>query len=180
MPTPFEFKQSFTLNRSHFEECFDQSVTPLTGLKPYVKTLGFGLMTVALLASPFPGYVGWFFMGLTAVEFFSTKHQRTWWVWRQLLSRAANHDVTLTITPEKLITESLGQRRELEWTSLDSVRRTPLGYLLQSANAKQYLSRSALCAEAAAFIDARFDLTDKDKGSQSECARGYDGKSNKG
>lgn len=159
MPTSLEHRHSFILNRAHFEECFDESVTPSTGWRPYVKTLGFALMTFALLASPMPAYLGWFFMGLTMVEFLSVRYQRTWWLWRQLMSRAANTEIQLTVTDTSLITESLGQRRELNWDQLDSIERTGRGYLLCQGKGKQYLSRSALSDEAAAFLEQRFGLT---------------------
>lgn len=158
MPSSLVHQHSFILNRAHFEECFDQSVEPARGWKPYVKTIGFTLMTFALLASPIPSYLGWFFMGLTMVEFLSVKYQRSWWLWRQLMSRAANNEVSLTVTEDALITESLGQKRELKWSALDKISRTERGYLLHQGKAKQYLSRSALSDDAAAFLEQRFGL----------------------
>ncbi|MCL2918981.1 YcxB family protein [Shewanella litorisediminis] len=152
MPTSLNHQHSFILNRAHFEECFDESVTPLTGPKRHIKTLGFGLMTFALLASPLPSYVGWFFLGLTVLEFLSVRYQRTWWLWRQLMSRAAGNEVTVTLTDKLLITESLGQKRELAWDSLDAITPTARGFLLQRGRARQYLSASGLSPEALAFL----------------------------
>ena len=158
MPSSLHHQHSFILNRAHFEECFDESVSTAQGWQPYVKTIGFALMTFALLASPVPAYLGWFFMGLTVVEFLSVRYRRAWWLWRQLMSRAANSDIKLTITDTSLITESLGQRRELNWNALDSISRTERGYLLRQGKGRQYLSRSALSDEAAAFLEQRFGL----------------------
>ncbi|ABM00994.1 hypothetical protein SHAM105786_05910 [Shewanella amazonensis] len=152
MPTSLYHQHSFILNRAHFEECFDESVTPLTGPKRHIKTLGFGLMTFALLASPLPSYLGWFFLGLTVLEFLSVRYQRTWWLWRQLMSRAAGNEVTLTVTDTLLITESLGQKRELAWDSLDAITPTARGFLLQRGRARQYLSASGLSSDAQAFL----------------------------
>lgn len=159
MPSSLHHQHRFILNRAHYEECFDESVTPVSGWKPYIKTLGFALMTFALLASPLPAYLGWFFMGLTLVEFLSVRYQRTWWLWRQLMSRAANTEITLTLTEATLTTESSGQPHELRWDALDRISRTPKGYLLHQGKGRQYLSRSALSDEAAIFLEQRFGLT---------------------
>lgn len=157
------FTSSFTLDKAHFTECYTQSSTLVHDKKTYFKanTLTvFGLFI--LFATPVNPYAAWFVIALGILETVSVYYHKPWWVMRQMLSKASNSEVTLTVDEKGILTESFHDQKRILWADVTLIAKTELGYLVhytlgkglsgkQIAN-KSYLSKSSLSAEAITFL----------------------------
>ncbi|MGI2259050.1 YcxB family protein [Shewanella sp. GXUN23E] len=152
MSSPFHYQTEFVLDRSHYEECFDETAKPLPGLRPYAKAAGFVLVGFALLALPMEDVIGYLFMGLGVIEGLSVKFRRPWWLWRQLMSKAANHSVNFVLDEEGIKITSDYVNQQINWSQIDSIKLTAKGYLLNIGKGRSYISRRILSDEANAFV----------------------------
>jgi len=92
------YTASFTLDKAHYSECYSQSSTLSHDKKTYFKAnvlTVFGL--IILLATPVNPYAAWFVIALGLLETVSVYYHKPWWVIRQMLSKASNSEVKLTI-----------------------------------------------------------------------------------
>ena len=106
MSDSFSYTTSFILDKAHFSECFEQSVTA-TILKSYRKAAIIALLGLILLfVVSSNNYVSFFVIALAAIEALGVKYKKTWWLWRQMLSKASNHKVELLVDSNGITTTS--------------------------------------------------------------------------
>ena len=149
----FSYRSEFTLDKPHFKECYQQTAVTKKGFSAYKKSL-FLFILGMLAASIAQDYrsLALFIIVLSAVDALSVYFAETWWVWRQMLSKASNSKVTLVLDQKGIATSSQYHKLELAWTSISHVEKTNKGFLAFHANGKSYLSDSCLSDEAITFI----------------------------
>ncbi len=152
MKESFSYSTTYILDKTHFNECFDESVKIDNSLKPYTKAIGFFFIGVALLLTNTNAYASWFLVGLGVVEALNVKFNKTWWLWRQMMSKAAGNEVSLTVNEQGVITHSLYVNSKISWDDTSEIEATKQGFLIKHSGGTSYLSRSTLSSEAIAFI----------------------------
>ncbi|MDP5145804.1 YcxB family protein [Shewanella sp. ULN5] len=162
MTKPFSFSHEFTLDKSYFAETYDASIDPKIKGKDFIKTATFAVIGLGILLSTNLGnnelahkntyYLGYFFIGLSVVEALSIKFKRTWWLWRQMMSKAANNNASLTLSDEGILIESVYVNQTTKWTDVYRISEMNTGFMITLANAKSYLSKRGLSEEAIAFV----------------------------
>lgn len=153
MSTPFSYSHTFVLDRPHFNECFKNSVEIDNSVVAYKKALVFSLIGVALLlATEVSGYIAYFLIGLGVVEALSVFYRQPWWVARQMLSRAANSKVNLTIDESGIHIDSFYVKSTIAWSQIDKVQQTQDGLLIFHQNTKSYLSGNCLSPQAREYL----------------------------
>jgi len=155
MSQPLSFQTSFVLDKSHFSECYDQSVTEL-GPKAYSRALVLALVGITLVFFvDVSQYLAFFVVALSAVEALSVYYKKTWWLWRQMISKAYNHTVDLTIDSQHIITKSFHVNDQIAWQDVTEISETSVGFLIRHAGGVNYLSKSYLSDEAIDFIKTK-------------------------
>ncbi|RHW77551.1 YcxB family protein [Colwellia sp. RSH04] len=160
MAETHSYTSSFTLDKAHFTECYTQSTTVEHNRKTYFKAnvlTVFGLFI--LLFTPVNGYAAWFVISLGLLESLSIYYHQPWWVFRQMLSKASNSEVTITIDDKGVLTESFYDKRKILWHDVNQIKETELGYVIFFSVgkniSKSYLSRASLSVEAQALIKSQ-------------------------
>lgn len=152
MSQPFNQSVTFTLDKAHFNECFEQSAPPVQ-TKDYTKAAIFGVLAVALIfVEAEHYYVPFFLFCLAILELFSIQYRQTWWVWRQLLGKSANGQVKLTIDEKGITTESVHVNSQILWRNVNTIEQTQKGLLLKHQGGVNYLSNSHFNEETIRFI----------------------------
>ncbi|WP_160152915.1 YcxB family protein [Microbulbifer sp. ALW1] len=152
------FKTQFTLSRDYLAECFDQSQPHGKGAKPNylfpVLLLAAGSATLMFTEQPkVPGYL---LVALGILELLHIRFRRAWWLARQMMSKSANSEVTLTVDEGGITTESDYTKATLSWSDIERVIETELGLILVSkTGGQQYLSKSLFTDELVREIVAR-------------------------
>ncbi len=147
------FTAKYVLNKPYFLECYQQSVTEDHSWRAYAKALFFCLFgAVLVIFTPLNIYVAWFIFVLGLVEALSVYYQKPWWIFRQLLGKTANNEITLNIDDNGINTSSLYGQQQLLWQDIQALNRTELGWILEHKNGRNYISASVLSTEAAAFL----------------------------
>ena len=157
------YTASFTLNKAHYTECYSQSSTLEHNKKTYFKAnilTVFGL--IILLFTPVNPYAAWFVIACGILETVSVYYHKPWWVIRQMLSKASNSEVKLTIDDRGILTESFHINNRILWTEVTTVTETDLGIVVyfslgktamgKDIASKSYISKACLSDEAIAFI----------------------------
>jgi hypothetical protein len=160
------YTASFTLDKAHYSECYTQSSTLSHDKKTYFKAnvlTVFGL--IILLATPVNPYAAWFVIALGLIETISVYYHKPWWVMRQMLSKASNSEVKLTIDEQGILTESFHINNRILWTDVTRVTETELGFLIyfslgktamgKDIASKSYISKSCLSDDANTFINQK-------------------------
>ncbi|MCG9695834.1 YcxB family protein [Shewanella sp. Isolate11] len=155
MTAPFSYTSTFTLDKSYYSECFDESVNQVHSIKTYTKAILFGLAGCALLLTAANNYASWFIIALGVLEALSIKFKRPWWLLRQMWSRAAGNDVTLTIDDTGIHTQSDYINTLIEWQQVYRINETDKGFLIIVAKGKNYLSKRYLDDSATDFIRSK-------------------------
>lgn len=156
MADPFSFSTTYILDKSHFSETFDESCSIDTSLSAYTKSMVMvSVGCVILLFTPFSQYVGWFIVALAILEALSVRYKKPWWLSRQMLSKAANSELTLTIDDKGICSKSYYVDSSIAWTDVIKIEATRLGWLLHLASGKTYLSGRCLSDDAKHFINAK-------------------------
>ena len=163
MSTSTSFSTKFTLDKAHYTECYTQSSTLVHNKKTYFKAsilAFFGLFI--LLFTPVNPYAAWFVIGLGVLETVSVYYHRPWWVVRQMLSKASNSEVTLTLDKLGVLSESFYVNSRILWSDITEIKETELGFVIfftlgksiggKVINSKSYLSKSCLSDEAQFFL----------------------------
>ncbi|GAB2991105.1 YcxB family protein [Psychrosphaera aestuarii] len=151
----FTFETTFKLDKAFYHECFEQSANKPTGLKAYKKALAILILgCIALLLGQL-WHVAIFIIVLSVIEAMSVYWQQTWWVWRQMLSKESNSDVTLKIDEAGVSTQTLYHEVTIEWDDIKSITRTEKGVILTYTKGRYYLSFAHLSEAAKAFIEAK-------------------------
>ena len=161
----FHYQTSFTLDKAHYIECFQASAKPLRGIQPYYKALALfiaGLIVSSISQGNEQGHLAIFIIMLGVVEALSVRFRQTWWLWRQLISKAANSEVELTITEQNLEINGRYQKLTLAWQTLSEMVETEQGFVLtfniNQQLGKHYLTKSCLSEQAIAFVAARLPI----------------------
>lgn len=153
MNTPFNYQTSFVLDKSHFSECFDESITEVSLVKKYSKSAILAIVGIILLFVVGTNhYAAFFVVGLSAVEALSVFYKKTWWLWRQMLSKAYNHTVELMINDKGLTIKSFHVNSELLFENITQCDESDAGLLLTHLNTVNYVSKSCLSDEAIEFL----------------------------
>jgi hypothetical protein len=160
------YTASFTLDKAHYSECYTQSSTLSHDKKTYFKAnvlTVFGL--IILLATPVNPYAAWFVIALGLIETISVYYHKPWWVMRQMLSKASNSEVKLTIDEQGILTESFHINNRILWADVTRVTETELGFLIyfslgktamgKDIASKSYISKSCLSDDANTFINQK-------------------------
>jgi hypothetical protein len=151
------FTSTFILDKAHFNECYRESSTLILSPKIFFKSgvlILFGL--IILLFTPVNAYAAWFVIALGVLEAVSLYYHQPWWVLRQMLSRASNSEVKLTIDELGVLSESFYHKSKILWQDVIRVQESDLGYVLHfnagKNKGKSYLSKSYLSNDAQKFI----------------------------
>ncbi|AVV83449.1 YcxB family protein [Shewanella putrefaciens] len=155
MPTPYSYSTTYILDKAHFDECYTQSVTPAPTLKPYYKGIGLVLIGIALIFTDISLYLAYFFVGLGVIEALNVKYHKAWWLMRQMMSKAASNDVTLTIDEQGIRTQSQYVNSQILWTDIYRINETEKGFLITHKAGTSYISSSCLDDSAIAYIKAK-------------------------
>lgn len=156
MNSEFSYSTSYILDKSHYSETFDESVTIDTSYRPYVKAIVVALVGLVLIyASDMSPYFCWFLIGLGGVEALSVRFQKSWWLARQIISKAANNEMTLTINTDGVFAKSLYVDGKILWADIKRIEATKQGWLLHFAKGKTYISNRTLSVEAIGFLEGK-------------------------
>ncbi|QYJ78115.1 YcxB family protein [Shewanella acanthi] len=155
MKSPFSYSTTYILDKAHFEECYNQSVKPDPTLKPYYKAMGFGFIGIALIFTNLSLYLAYFFVGLGVIDALNVKYHKSWWLMRQMISKAANNEVTLTIDEQGVHTHSQYVKGTILWNSLYRITPTERGFLLTHQGGNSYLSNQCLSQDCIDFIQSK-------------------------
>ncbi len=143
---------TFTLDKPHYQECFEQSALPVQ-FKDYFKSILFAVIGISLFFVEAEHYFFAFFIFcLAIVELLSVKYRKNWWVWRQLMSKAANGSVELLINDSGIKTTSRYINAFLPWEEVLKVKQTEKGLLLKHKGGTNYLSKEYLGDQLSDFI----------------------------
>ncbi len=156
MNTPFIYSHTFILDKAHFNECYSQSVDSTPSFSTYFKAIVltlFGLVLV--LFSDVNAYAAWFVFALGILEAVSIYYKQAWWVMRQLLSKAAKGEVTLTIDDKGISTESFYVKSMVLWENIKDYKKTQLGWVITHDLGNNYISDSCLSEESQALFKER-------------------------
>ncbi len=163
MIQPSSFTAKFTLDKAHYTECYTQSSTLEHNRKTYFKAniLTF-LDLIILLFTPVNPYAAWFVIALGILETVSVYYHQPWWVLRQMISKAAGSEVSLTIDDKSILTESFHINSRILWADVTAVIESELGFVIcfslgktvtgKDIASKSYISKSCLSGETIAFI----------------------------
>ncbi len=153
MTTPFSYTTQYILNKEHFRECYSQSVIADNSIRAYSKPL---LLSAGGLFLAFytqvNAYIAWFIFCLGGLEALSVYYHKAWWVLRQVFSKAANSEVTLTIDEAGITSQSVFVELKLEWSAVKALTATELGWLVEHTQGKNYISSSCLSEQAIDFL----------------------------
>ncbi len=153
MTSPFTFSASYILDKSHFEECFSESVSQPLILKNFTKSIVLSLVGLGfLLFSDQDPYAAWFIIALGILDALGIYYRKPWWVLRQLMSKEANSELTVTIDEEGLRNKSFYISSVILWSDVSAIEKTAKGLLIFHANGKNYLSDRVLSAEAISYL----------------------------
>jgi len=160
MNSPTSFTSKFTLDKSHFNECYSESTTLELSAKAFFKSgvlMVFGL--IILLFTPVNAYAAWFIIALGILEALSLYYSKPWWVLRQMLSKASGSEVTLTVDEQGVLSESFYHTGRILWQDITSIQETSLGFVLHfnvgKNTGKSYLSKSYLSNDAESYIQTK-------------------------
>ncbi|WP_444995397.1 YcxB family protein [Aliikangiella sp. IMCC44359] len=152
MNQPFCQSTTFTLDKAHFQECFEQSSQPVQN-KDYRKAAIIGAIGIALMFIEAEHYyIPFFLIGLAILEVFSVLYRQTWWVWRQLMGKSGYSQIKLIIDEKGITTESEHVNTQIFWSDVKAVEKTSKGLLVVHEGGKNYLSNSHLNEEIIEFI----------------------------
>ena len=144
------------LDKSHFSETFDQSVIVDTSNTVYFKSIVLAVLGLAvLLFTEVNPYAAWFIVGLAALEALNIRFKKPWWLARQMLSKAANAEMTLTITEDKICSKSFYVDSVILWSQINKLEHTAQGWLVFHVQGKNYISDRCLSEQAKAFLNQR-------------------------
>ncbi|MGL1958798.1 MAG: YcxB family protein [Colwellia sp.] len=156
MKTPFTFSTRFILDKAHFTECYQESSTVKRTLNAFLKSailIAFGL--ILLLFTQVNAYTAWFVVALGILEALSLYYHQPWWVLRQMLSRASNSEVNLTIDEQGVLSESFYSKSRVLWSDVTEIKVTHNGFVLFFMGGKSYLSNKGLSKEAQTFMNEK-------------------------
>ena len=157
MASPFSYTTTFTLDKAHFNECFSQSVSTEFSIRTYIKAMILvGIGIISFYIPDVSAYFSWFMVGLGVLDALGVYYQKPWWVARQMLSKAANSEVTLEINEQGVRTRSFYVDSYLEWSEISTLTETEQGFLITAKKGgRHYISNTCLSEQAKQYLRAR-------------------------
>lgn len=151
------FISKFILDKAHFNECYQQTNTLDRSVKGYLKAAILMLLGLCiLLFTQVNVYAAWFMIGLGILEAASIYYHQPWWVLRQMLAKASNSEVTVTIDERGILNESFYHSERILWQDITQINESAIGFTicfsLDKTRGKRYLSKHCLSAAAIAYI----------------------------
>lgn len=159
MNQQYSYTTQYTLDKSHFSECYDESVVVDKTIRAYRKAIIFSIVGIALLLTNINGYASWFIIALGALEALSVYFRKPWWLMRQMMSKAANNEVTLTIDESGITNDSFYVQGTILWQDINSITSTEQGFLIKHAKGTSYLSKRSLDEQATEFVSSKMSET---------------------
>ncbi len=89
-------------------------------------------------------YIAYFVISLGALEVFSTRYHKTWWLWRQMLGKSYKSKVTIHVDEEGINTCSQHVNETIKWQDITEIKQTVLGMIIRYPKGTSYLSNSNL------------------------------------
>jgi hypothetical protein len=153
MPEPLNYKSTFVLDKSHFTECYEESVTSPSFSALYIKAMVMLLLGAGLvLFSEINPYAAWFIFSLGILEVVSTYYRKPWWVMRQMFSKVAKAEVTLEVTDEYIRTYSFYNNNTMLYGDIDSIVATSNGWLIGHKSGRHYIANRCLTEQVRLFL----------------------------
>lgn len=150
---PLNYQATFTLDKSHFIECYEESVSAQTFSALYTKAIVMLLIGACLVMfSDFNPYAAWFVFALGVLEVVSTYYRKPWWVMRQMLSKAAKAEVTVEVTEEHIRTYSFYNENNMLYCDIDSIVATSKGWLVSHKSGRHYIANRCLTEQVQIFL----------------------------
>jgi len=145
----------YTLNREYFSECFDESANTATSLKTYRQAIFFTFAAGLFFVMEINAYVVWFLICMTGVELLSIRYKRSWWITRQMISRAAGSEISIRIDDHGIFTKGTYHQQDMPWSDIAEIKSTDKGFLILHNSGTSYLSRNGLNENTLALLAAK-------------------------
>lgn len=142
--TSTDHSSYYILNREYFTECFDESANTAIGLKTYRQAILLIIGASIFFVMDIEVYVAWFLLALGGVELLSIRYRRSWWVARQMLSRAAGSKVSIWIDDQGIFTDSTYHQKSILWDDIAEIKSTEKGFIVIHNQGTSYLSKNGL------------------------------------
>lgn len=156
MTEDFSYTITFVLDKAYYTQCYQQTVVIDHSWRAYAKAIFFIVFgAVLVLFTPINSYVAWFIFALGLVEALSVYYQQPWWVARQLLTKAANNEVTLTIDKQGIHSHSFYVDSMIAWSDITRLEQDTQGWLVQHSKGKNYLPQRLLSPEASGYLSVK-------------------------
>ncbi|MFT5634943.1 MAG: hypothetical protein ACI89T_000374 [Cognaticolwellia sp.] len=156
MTSSFSYQTNFILDKSHFSECFDESVQAQTFISLYQKGALLVLVGAALVMfSELNPYAAWFIFSLGILEIVSSHYKKSWWVARQMLSKVAKAEVSLQINEESIHISSFYNDNNMQFSDIERLTPTDNGWLINHKGNRHYISNRCLDEPSKAFLEAK-------------------------
>ncbi len=153
---PLNYQSTFALDKTHFVECFEESVKPQTFSSLYTKAIVLIAIGAALVMfSELNPYAAWFIFSLGILEVVSTYYRKPWWVMRQMLSKVAKAEVTIEITDEYIRTYSFYNDNKMFYCDISNISATQKGWLISHKTGRHYISNRCLSEQVQQFLQAK-------------------------
>ncbi|NOU52342.1 YcxB family protein [Pseudoalteromonas sp. JBTF-M23] len=150
------FTEKYTLNKSYFAECFDESVPFSDKAKPKYPLLVFLILLSGiawfLLKKP---YAASFLVLVATLEVVAFIYRRPWWIARQMLSRASGSLVTLHIDEQGIRAVNPYKQYQFAWQDIEQAYKTDKGVVLKTKQGMQYISKALISPQSFDFILAQ-------------------------
>lgn len=156
MSERYSYQAKITLDKAHLTECYQQSVAVDHSIMRYKRaiiSLVFGLSL--LIFELVTDYIGFFVLCLGVLEVFSIHYHQTWWLWRQMLGKSYNSEVTMLIDEKGIHNQSIHVEQSMLWEDVNEIEKTPLGIIIRHSKGVNYLSESSLDDEAIEYVLAK-------------------------
>lgn len=144
----FSFQGHYILDKNYYLECYDQTAQLKQGKKAYSKALILFLIGcfITFISDEYQ-VIALFMMALSAIEAFGVLFHRTWWLWRQLLSKASGTRIDFTIDEQKINITSRFNILDIPWEDVVQLVKTSKGFIIERSSDRYYLSASYLSEE---------------------------------
>ena len=146
---------SYILDREYFSECFDETANTAANLKTFRQAILFIVVAGVFFAMELEAYVAWFFLGLGGIELLSIRYKRSWWIARQMLSRASGSKVNIRMNDQGIFTDSKYHQQGILWSNIAEIKSTEKGFVIIHNNGINYLSGRGLDEDVVALLTAK-------------------------
>jgi len=149
------YLSEYRLDRDYFSECFDESKQRKNGFSAYRKAGVLLIVAIGLSLTDINPYAPWFLLAMATVESLSVRYQRSWWIARQMFTRAAGSQIKLTLSDTGISTENPLYQQHIDWAEISSIEETQRGFIIVHPRGRSYLSKQALSTEARDYLQQR-------------------------